>query len=139
MISRGKREVWRLNALLAISALAVAAAGCTSIPGLDPEATSQVAPAKSPERAAAVAEMRARAEAGDSMPFPDVFQSAQVTRLAQREEPRSVPDVQAIEAELTIIAERRAASRDATEIAALDARARELRRLALAAGKGELR
>lgn len=128
-----------MGALLPAFGLAAALAGCVGIPGMNPEATSAVAPATSPERAAAVAEMRARAEAGDSMPFPDVFQSAQVTRLALREEPRSVPDVQAIEAELTIIAERRAASRDATEIAALDARARELRRLALAAGKGELR
>lgn len=139
MISRGERAVG-LRALLPASGLALALAGCVGgLPAFDPEATSSVEPARNPERAAAVAEMRAQAASGDSMPYPDVFQSAQVTRLAVREEPRTVQDVQAIEIELASIAERRAGSRDATEIAALDARARELRRLVLAASNGNLR
>ena len=86
----------------------------------------------SPERAAAIADMRARAEAGDKMPFPDVYQSEQTSRLALRGEPRSVADAQAIEAQLTMIAEQRAATTDPRELAALDKRAKELRRLALA-------
>lgn len=93
----------------------------------------------SPERAAAIAEMRAQAAAGDQMPYPDAFQAEQTARLVVREEPRTLADVQSIEAELTLVAERRAASRDPSEIAALDERARQLRRLALAAGAGELR
>jgi hypothetical protein len=93
----------------------------------------------SPERAAAIAEMRAQAEAGDSMPYPDVFQAEQTARLVARQEPRDVIDVQAIEAELTLIAEQREATRDPREIAALDERARQLRRLALAASAGGLR
>lgn len=90
--------------------------------------------AANPERAAAVAEMRAEAEAGDHMPFPDPYQAAQSKRLALRGEPRSYAEVQAIQAELTLIAARRAAATDPGEVARLDARARELRRLALAAG-----
>lgn len=76
--------------------------------------------------------MRAKAEAGETMPFPDVYQSEQTNRLALRGEPRSVAEVEAIESELSVIAERRAKATDAREIAALDARAKELRRLALA-------
>jgi hypothetical protein len=87
-----------------------------------------------PERAVAIAEMRAEAEAGDRMPFPDPYQAAQSRRLALRGEPRSYADVQAIQAELTLIAARRAAATDPHEVARLDARAKELRRLALAAG-----
>ena len=77
--------------------------------------------------------MRAQAAAGDTMPYPDAFQTEQTTRLAARAEPRRSPRCEAIEAELALIAERRAASTDPSEIAALDARAAELRRLALAA------
>jgi hypothetical protein len=88
----------------------------------------------SPERAAAIAEMRVEAEAGDSMAFPDPFQAAQTRRLALRGEPRSVKDVLAIQAELSLIAARRSAATNPQEIARLDARARDLRRLALAAG-----
>jgi hypothetical protein len=75
--------------------------------------------------------MRAKAEAGDKMPFPDAYQSEQTNRLALRGEPRSVAEVQAIEAEMSVIAERRAATTDPRELAALDKRAKELRRLAL--------
>jgi len=93
----------------------------------------------SPERAVAVAAIRAEAEAGDSMAFPDPFQAAQTRRLALRGEPRSVEDVQAIQAELSLIAARRSAATNPHEIARLDARAKELRRLALAAGASTLR
>jgi len=92
-----------------------------------------------PQRAVAIAQIRAEAEAGDSMPFPDPYQSAQSRRLALRGEPRSSADVQAIQAELTLIAARRAAATDPHEVARLDARAKELRRLALAAGGSAMR
>lgn len=60
--------------------------------------------------------------------------------LAARPEPKSAEEVAAIEAELLLLAERRSASSDRREIAALEARARELRRLAAtAAGAGPLR
>jgi hypothetical protein len=52
--------------------------------------------------------------------------------LAARPEPRSLYDADAVEAELRLIAERRSAAADPAEIAALDARARELRRLSAA-------
>jgi hypothetical protein len=88
---------------------------------------------QSPERAAAIAEIRAQAAAGDVMDYPDAFQSAQSARLAAREEPRPVADVDAIQAELAAIARRQAAARSPQEIAALKARATELQRLAAAA------
>ena len=133
MISRLRGDTSRLAALIAASGLAFALCGCVGLPGLDPEGGPTPIAAKSPERAAAVAEIRAQAEAGEAMPFPDAYQSAQTARLALREEPRSIAEVQAIEAELTLIAERRAATSDTREIAALDAKAKELRRLAMAA------
>jgi hypothetical protein len=113
--------------------LPVALSACTALRSFDPDGEPVPVTAASPERAAALADMRAQAEAGDTMPFPDAFQAEQSQRLALRDEPRSVPEVQAIQTELALIAERRAATRDPREIAALDARAKELRRLALAA------
>ena len=124
------------TATLAIG-LAVALSGCMGAPDLGSDAP--VAGTISPERAAAIAEMRAQAEAGDSMPYPDVFQAEQTARLTARVEPLPVSNVQAIETELTLIAEQRALARDPREIAALDERARQLRKLALAAGAGGLR
>jgi hypothetical protein len=130
--------------------LAIAAglllAGCIGAPDLgtpDPlvvtETSSAEPAANAPtERELATAEMRAAAEAGDSQPFPDVFQSAQTNALATRTEPRSAGDVAAIEAELLQIARRRASASGPAEIAALETRAQELRRLAAAqAGTGE--
>jgi hypothetical protein len=125
--------------LLAASCLGLGLFGCVGVPGLDPMGEPVAVVDADPERAAAVAEMRALAETGDAMPFPDAFQSEQTARLAMRDEPRSLAEVQALEAELTLIAERRAAASDPREIAALEARARELRRLALLAGAGRLR
>lgn len=94
--------------------------------------TVSYAPQQSPERAAAVAEMRVRGEAGDALPYPDALQTAQTARLAARPEPHSVPEAEAIEAELAAIARRQAAAISPAEIAALKARAEELRRLAAA-------
>jgi hypothetical protein len=110
--------------------LAVLLTGCLGVPdNYSPASTAAV----SPERAAAIAEMRAQAAAGDQMPFPDAFQSEQTARVVVRDEPRSLGGVQEIQAELAQIADRRARSTDPSEIAALDQRARQLRRLALAA------
>jgi hypothetical protein len=121
--------------------LALALVGCMAAPDLDSSSDPLVVteagavsypPAQSPERAAAVAEMRARAEAGDMLPYPDAFQAAQAARLVGRPEPRSVPEAEAIEAELAAIARRQAEAISPAEIAALKARAEELRRLAAA-------
>src|SRR5205814_6237990 len=106
--------------------------GCAGMSGPDPAGKPAPLASINPARAAAVTEMRAEASAGDRMPFPDAYQSEQAARLASREEPRSVEGVRAIEAELADIADRRAKTTDAREIASLDARAKELRRLALA-------
>ncbi len=118
------------RAALSAPFLAVFLTGCLGVPD-----NYQPVPvtATSPERAAAVAEMRAQAAAGDQMPYPDAFQAQQTARLVVRDEPRSLGGVEEIQAELAQIADRRAASRDPNEIAALDQRARQLRRLALAA------
>jgi hypothetical protein len=126
------------RAALSAPFLAVLLTGCLGVPDVDQYETAAVT-ATSPERAAAIAEMRAQAAAGDQMPYPDAFQAEQTARLVAREEPRSLADVQGIEAELAQIADRRARSNDPSEIAALDQRARQLRRLALAAGVEGLR
>ena len=102
---------------MAAACLAVALSGCMGAPDLG---QAPIAGTVSPERAAAIAEMRAQAEAGDSMPYPDVFLAEQTARLTARVEPLPVADVQAIETELTLIAEQRALARDPSEIAALD-------------------
>jgi hypothetical protein len=113
--------------------LAIFLTGCLGVPDVDqPGAVTSTSPA----RAAVIAEMRAKAAAGDQMPYPDAFQINQTVRLAAREEPLSLGTVQEIETELAQIADRRARSTDAAEIAALDARARQLRKLALAAAGG---
>jgi hypothetical protein len=82
--------------------------------------------------------MRAEVEAINARPDPE-GPVAQTLRLAAREEPRSVAEAQAIEAELAMIARRRAAAVDPAEIAALEGRARELRRLNAAEQAGEVR
>ena len=89
-------------------------AGCIGGPDLeasgDPVVVTETgavsyAPPQSPERAAAVAEMRAQAVAGETMPYPDVFQTARrhAARRARRAAARS-PTSAAIEAELAAIA-----------------------------------
>jgi len=127
-----------LARLAPVAALCAALSGCFGLPDLD---STEVAATNgmSPERAAAIAEMRAQAVAGEKMPYPDAFQAEQTTRLAARDEPLTVPEVEAIEAELAQIAERRAIATDAREIAALEARARELRRLVLRTADEQVR
>jgi hypothetical protein len=127
----------RLLIPVTAAGLAVALMGCMSRPDLT--ASTEPTVTVSPERAAAIAEMRAMAEAGDSMPYPDAFQTEQTARLITREEPHDVIDARAIETELALIAEQRAKARDPSEIAALDERARQLRKLALSASAGGLR
>jgi hypothetical protein len=116
--------------LLVAAALLVLLGACRSGPGVTAPA-APAAVATSLERASAVAEIRARAAAGDEMPYPDPFQAAQTSRLAARDEPLTAGEVEAIEAELALIARRRTGTASAGEIAALEARARELRRLVL--------
>ena len=124
------------RAALAAPFLALLLTGCLGVPDVDQPTV--LATAATPKRAAAIAEMRAAAAAGDAMPYPDAFQTEQTTRLAVRDEPLSVGGVQEIEVELAQIADRRSRSSDRSEIAALDERARQLRRLALAAaGAGD--
>jgi hypothetical protein len=79
--------------------------------------------------------MRAKAEAGETMPFPDASHTEQAARLAARPEPKPISEVAALQTELADLAERRRALSDRGEIAALDAREAELRRL-LAAARG---
>jgi len=138
MKSRGGGPVPARVSLAVAASLLVT--GCVGAPDLgtpDPlvvtDSSSAAPAANAPtERELATAEMRTAAEAGDSQPFPDVFQSAQTNALATRGEPRSVGEIAAIEAELLQIARRRASASDAAEVAALEARAQELRRLAAA-------
>jgi hypothetical protein len=132
-------------ALIGSAAALALLAGCVGhrpLAGGDPlVVTEETAgePAADAERAAAVAEMRALADMATKGPPPQVPQVARIAQLAARPEPKSAAEVAAIEAELTLIAERQAASADPQEIAALEARAKELEQLAAAAGAGPLR
>ena len=101
---------------LCAAAVGLLLAGCTGI-----------AP---PLKDAAVAPVTA--EAKPLAPAPTAAE------LAARPEPHTAVQAAAIEAELQLIAERRAASADPREIAALEVRAKELKRLA-AAQAGPLR
>jgi hypothetical protein len=92
-----------------------------------------------PERALAVADMRASAVAAADLPYPDVFQREQTLRLAAREEPLPVADAEAIEAELAFIARAEKRAITAADLAALKAGEAELRRLLAAAQAGALR
>jgi hypothetical protein len=133
-------------ALAALGGTLLLAAGCTTGPG-----SAQVAStdplvvtadgidggAAAPERAGAVAAIRAEAVAVNATP-PAETAAEQSVRLAARAEPRTLAEVQAIEAELALIAERRAGAAPG-DVAALEARAAELRRLAAAAQTGGMR
>ena len=142
------RLVPRLTHCAGAAGLTLVLGGCIGAPDLNSSAdplvvtetgTTSFAAAQSPERAAAVADMRVRAESAEAMPFPDPFQSARTAELATREEPRSVAAVEAIEAELAAIARQRQASVSPQEVAALEARARQLRRLAAQSQAGTMR
>lgn len=125
------------------AAAALAAAfllpGCTGTPGAgrlastDPLVVTEdgVAGAVSPARAATIAEIRASAAAANAAP-PAETPVQQTIRLAARPEPRTLAEAQAVEAELALIAERRAGASPG-ELGALEARAAELRRLAVQA------
>jgi hypothetical protein len=109
--------------LFAICALGLAVAlGSCRGPDLSPGAAPLVAgqPPVSPERAAAIAEMRRRGEASDTLPYPGAFQAEQTKRLAARQEPRRRPDAAAIEAELAALAVLRQAATTPEELAELD-------------------
>ena len=127
-----------LARLAPAAALCAALTGCFGLPDLD-SAEVAAGPDMSPERASAIAEMRAEAVAGEKLPYPDAFQSEQTARLAARSEPMTMSQVGAMQAELGLIADRRAVATDAREIAALEARARELRKLVLQMGSEPVR
>lgn len=128
--------------------LLLLAGGCLGPPELDAAADPLVvteagapdtAGEMSPERAAAITEMRAKAAAAETTGYPDVFQSAQTGRLARREEPRPVSGADAIELELAALARQRGRATTPGEIATLEARAAELRRLGAQAQAASLR
>ena len=138
MNQRPTRQVPAAGTCLA-AGLALSLGGCLGAPDLDAGAdplvvteagTVSYAAEPSPERAAAIADMRRQAEAGEAMPSPDVFQLERNSRLAGREEPMPVAEVMAIQAELADIARRRQGAVSPAEIAYLKARAAELQRLA---------
>lgn len=114
------------------------AAPDVSLAGADPALTQAEAEAEL-TRAAIVADIRARAEAAGGRPYSAADDAARTAALAARPEPRSVQEVAAIQAELLLIAELRAGALDPQEIAALEAREQELRRLFAAAQAGEVR
>jgi hypothetical protein len=70
---------------------------------------------------------------------PEPVSVTSVTELAARPEPRSTTEVAEIEAELDLIARRRAAGASPRERAAMEARAKELQRLVAAEGAASLR
>ena len=80
--------------------------GCLGVPDLDPPAVDRAQSARNAPRRSRRCGRRRRP--ATQMPFPDAFQSEQTARLAVRDEPRSLGGVQAIEAELAQIADRRA-------------------------------
>lgn len=117
------------------SGLLLIAGSCLGPPdletGSDPLVVTetQASASVSPERAAAVAEMRNKAEAAESVAYPPAFQAERTRRFAAREEPRAVREAEAIEGELSALAAGRANASSPGEIAAMEARAAELRRL----------
>ena len=125
---RQRRPVPKLARTSAAIFAMLVLGGCLG-PDLSPDAGSLAAggTAVSPERAAAVADMRRRGEAYDDLPYPDAFQAAQTRRLAARQEPRPRQDATDIEAELAALATLRAAATTPEEIAELRLREAELR------------
>jgi len=101
-------------------------------PGPD---TGDLAPpvAADARRSAAVAEMRAKAESADTSPYPSIAPQ----QSSAFPPPQSVADIAAQQAELELLAKRRSGAVSAAELARLEARAVELRRLAQAANAGQ--
>lgn len=125
---------------LAAACLTVPLGGCFG-PDLASQplvASEPGAPPPSPERVAAVAEIRARGDAADDLPYPDAFQAEQTARLAARPEPRPASDVADIEAELAAIAQLQQTATTPEEIAELQARADALRRKSAADQAGRV-
>ncbi len=128
------------------AALGLALSGCTAAPGMRTATEPVVVPmvvtetgivaleASEAEPAVAVNPVAADAPAAD-IAAPPVTAAA----LAARPEPRNAAEVAAIQAELELLAERRSAGASGRELAALEARAEELRRLIAAAQAGPLR
>ena len=115
----------RVARLLASAGLCTALSGCFGVPDLSSPGVVAAGPDGATDRATAVAEMRAEAAAGDRLPYPDAFQAEQTKRLAAREEPLTAQEVEAIQTELALIAERRATTTDdARDRGARDAGAR---------------
>ena len=125
---------------VAASVLVLLLGGCFG-PDLDAGADSLVAQEAqiSPERLAAKADIRRRAEAAEKQPYPDPFQAGRSARLATRAEPRTVRDVASIQAELAAIALLQQTATTPEEIAELDARAAALRDAAVAEQAGRAR
>ena len=144
-MNKGRSRLVPAPHLVLIAATASLAAGCLGPPDLDGSAdplvvTEATVPGASigppPQRAAAIAEMRAKAEAGETMPFPDVYQAAQTTRLAARPEPKPLDEVATLQSELAAVAERLRTADNSALIPALKRREAELRRLLAAAQAG---
>lgn len=128
---------WRGTA----AALVLLLCGCVGAPHLGgtggPLVITEAGPAAPASDAAltrAQVVRQQRAEARAAAEAPDVSTAT----LLARPEPRSAAEVAAIEAELDLIARRQAQSADRREMAALEARARELQRLVAAAEAGPL-
>jgi hypothetical protein len=82
--------------------------------------------------------MREKGAAAESAGFPPAFQADRTRRFAAREEPRAVFEAEAIEAELAAIGARPENLSSPGEIAAMEARAKELRRLRAEAQAGSV-
>jgi hypothetical protein len=119
--------------------LCAALSGCLGMPDLSSTGAIPADGEAANERAAAVAEMRAEAANVDHLPYPDAFLAGQTTRLAAREEPMTEAQVEAIQTELAAIAAQRAQTTNTQEIAALETRARELRKLVLSSSSEQVR
>jgi hypothetical protein len=125
-----------------VTGLLLFAGACLGPPdlesGSDPLVVTEAGASNSvsPERAAAIAEMREKGAAAESAGYPPAFQTDRTRRFAAREEPRAVSEAEAIERELATVAAQRKNLASPDEIAAMEARAAELRRLRAQAQAG---
>lgn len=134
----GQRRPVPARASASVVLLMLGLSGCLGTPDIDsgePVVITETGrrsleDQRSPEQAAAIAEMRQQAERGDALPYPDAAQGGQTSRLAARPEPLTVAQVEAIEAELADVVRRQSSAVSPAELAALRAREAELRRLA---------
>ncbi len=120
----------------AASHAALVAAGLMAVFGCVPRpdsAGSRPSPAGDARRAAAVAEMRAKAESAEASPYPTLASQP----AGSFGHPQSVAHVAAQQAELELLAKRRSGGVSAAELARLEERAVELRRLAQDSNAGQ--